>query len=158
MTIQELLRKLPELSQADLDKVQLRLQLLRGKGKSITASSRTGEDWLTDGFCGELRRRGLLVGRQHPGLFPKDWENRAAPVREYLLKGTPRKLNGAERLVLASIAAEQLIAYFERFNIKVSPKMLFTNVGKVPQAMEASFPGYWGSGVLHFCVRKRSAS
>lgn len=158
MTVQELLRKLPELSSADLEKVRLRVQLLSSSGKSSTKPARDADDWLADGFCLELRRRGLLTSRPHSAIFPKAWAEKSTAVQEFLLKGFKKKLVTAEKLALAQLCASLLLDYLQRAGAPVGPKMLFANVDKVPQALEAAFPGYWASQVLHFCIRNRSVA
>ena len=159
MTVQELLRTLPELSAVDLEKVRQRVQLLRGGVASQTSTADLkGEDWLAEGFCTELKRRGLLAGGRHPRLFPTGWEKKAAGVREFLLKGVPTKISTTEKRTLGALAAFQLIEYFQDAGIKVTPKFLFANIEKVPAALEAAFPGYWQAQLFSFCIRSRSVS
>lgn len=159
MTVQELLRKLPELSTTDLEKVRRRLQLLRGSSAPSSATAKLkAEDWLVEGFCTELRRRGLFAGGRYPSLLPSNWSEKSEGVKTFLLKGFSNKINMTEKRALAALSASQLIDYFQRGGIKVTPKLLFANVEKIPEALEASFPGYWQAQAFSFCIRSRSAS
>lgn len=152
MTIQELLRQLPTLSPADLDQVRQRVQLLKGSTSS-PAAKKDENDWLERGFEAELQRQGLLAGHIWKNLFPKNWNEKSTAICGYLLKGVPYKLNYAQRTALARLSAELLIEYFRAANIKVSPKLLLSNIEKIPQAFEAAFPGYWAGRMVHFCLR-----
>lgn len=152
MTVQELLRCLPELSKTDLEKVRHRVQLLSGSSPTIANTRENQEDWLLMGFGHELRRRGLLAGKIWTNLLPKSWEEKSSPVREFLIKGTSQKLTTTERISLAQLSADSLAEYLTRASVTVSPKTLFNNVEKVPLALDHAFPGYWGAKKLGFCV------
>lgn len=159
MTVQELLRRLPELSQADLEKVRHRVQLLAGSTKTQGPKSST-DDWLLGGFERELKRRGLIADKVWKGALPSNWAEKSEPVQTYLLKGSTKKLATAERISLGQMAAASLFDYFERYFIHVSPtpRLLFHNVEKVPAALEASFPGYWAARTLDFCLKGSTTS
>lgn len=151
MTVQELLRRLPELSKSDLEKVKHRVQLLSGGSANFAQSRENQEDWLLVGFGRELRRRGLLAGKVWNNLVPKSWNEKSSSVREFLIKGASHRLTTPERISLAQVSADSLAEYLTRASITVSPKTLFSNVDKVPVALDCSFPGYWGAKKLDFC-------
>ena len=151
MTVQDLLRHLPELSKADLEKIRQRIQLLTG-GDGSKARTDLSDDWLLTGVSNELRRRGLLAGKVWSGMLPKSWEEKAAPVREYLLEGFNTRLNRTQRVAIAQLAAEKLIAHLEPWADRITPKLVLSTIDRVPAALEDSFPGYWAARSMHFCL------
>lgn len=157
MTVQELIQQLPKLSKAELEQVRHRIQLLGPRAFPAAAVREACDDWLLAGFANELRRRGILIGKVHKNLLPKAWETSSAAVREHLTRGFSGKLQRAELVVLAQLAAEQLINHLIKLDLRPSPKLVFSNVEKAPAALEAAFPGYWSARVLHLCLRGSKA-
>lgn len=157
MTVQELLRRLPELSKADLEKVRHRVQVLAGSAGASPALKE--DDWLLQGMGNELRRRGLIAGKIWAGLLPKNWDEKSSSVREFLLKGVgSKRLNHTEKLALAQMATSRLIAHFEPWADRITPNLIINNIQRVPQALEESFPGYWASRMLGVCLGSASWS
>jgi len=156
-SLQEVLRRLPQLSSAELDKVAGRLAALRGTGAVTKVED---NDWLLEGLTQELRRRGLWM-RDYPvlkKLIPSNYVAASPAVRDHLLLGWGKKpIRTIEKLALAALAGGVLADYLTKIKLPVTPRTVLVNVDKVPVALEESFPGYWASGLLSYCVRLRRA-
>lgn len=150
--LDEILRRLPNLAPADLAKVALRIDFLRGAAPGKNKSAEY--DWLLEGFLVELRKRGLWAGNAVPKkLMSPHYVEKAGEVKAFLLEGLNRvKLNSAEHLSLGALAGRVLAAYLSKAKINVTLKVLLLNVDKVPLALEAAFPGYWSAKLLAFCL------
>jgi len=153
--LKAVLDNLPKLSNAELNSVRQRLSfLLGGEGKAKPVTN----DWLLEGITSELRRRGLWM-KAYPlpqKLMPDGYADKAAFVREYLIKGCGAdRLKSVELLVLGQVATGALADYLKRAKTPVSPKTLLSNVDKIPAALDAAFPGYWTAGALSVCATTR---
>lgn len=153
--LDEVLKRLPKLAAADLDKVALRITFLRGGTPAKNSASEY--DWLMEGFLVELRKRGLWTGNSAPKkLISYQYLEKAAEVRAFLLQGLGRgKLSAPEQLLVGALAGAVLIEYLSKAKVNVTLKVLLLNVDKVPTALEAAFPGYWSAKLLAFCLTSK---
>lgn len=159
MTIQELLKTLPALSASDLEKVRQRVAFLsKSSGASAsTTNAKDDDDWLTEGFTQELKRRGLISGRLPKVVFPSNWAEKSKATREFLLKGYTTSATHGEKLALAELSARYLLDYLERGGLKPSPRALLCNTDKVYRALEDAFPGYWRAQLFPYCIGRGSS-
>ncbi len=151
--LSSILKNLPKLKRAELEQVKQRTNFLLGVTNG--AAKEAGHDWLLEGLTGELRRRGLWTGRALPArLLPVDYAAKGSSVRAHLLKGLAKpSARTVERMALGGLAGTVLVDYLTKIRVPVTPKTLLANVEKIPVALEESFPGYWGQGLLGFCIK-----
>lgn len=150
---QQIIRWLPKLT--DVEKRMLMKQL----GGTTPPAIKEGsiDDWLLPGISAELRRRGL----SHPSLTREDI-NRIAPnywadslrVRADLRTRLSAKLKHGELIGLGHIVVRALADYRSPVT-PIGVKFLLTNIGKIPEAIEQSFPGYLACGMLHHLIRTK---
>lgn len=146
-TVPEILLALPTLSKADLEKIKLRASLLIGSTPATPTADQ--ELWLCTGFMHELKRRGL--GAFMVAGLPAE---RVRFIQDYLLQGFgDTQTKQVERLALAELAANALANYLAKGKVPISAKTLYANIDKVPQALEASFPGYWNARAFWVCLQ-----
>ena len=126
-------------------------------------------DWLLSGIQDEMRRRGLGCPPLTPKFVNKDALAQAAAVKEILTKSARRgggSLSTTQWLALGKVCAKALATLISNWKVQdettqawkpvpFSVRMMLTNIAKVPEALEAGFPGYLESGLLHFLVRVR---
>ena len=126
-------------------------------------------DWLLSGIRDEMNRRGLGCPPLTPKFVNKDALAQAAAVKEILTKSARRgggSLSTAQWLALGKVCAKALATLISNWKVQdettqawkpvpFSVRMVLTNIAKVPEALEAGFPGYLESGLLHFLVRVR---
>lgn len=154
--LQEIIRRLPKLAPKELEQVRQRIQLLGGASSSPKKAEQ--QDWLLDGFASELNRRGLWARqlKLNNPIVPSNYPQKAEGVRAHLLEGFDKERPRMVELVaLGQLGAQALVDHFIRIRVPVSPKILLNNVEKVPEALENSYPGYWRSRRLGFCLEKR---
>ena len=156
--LQEILRRLPQLTRVELETLQLRLKA----ALSLTAASGSAapdspvEDWLLEGLYFELRRRGLLIlnSRLPPAKLREIAPNFAAEsahVRKQIegpLKRFRGPLSPREGLSLGALAARALAEYISP-PTPLSPRTMLLNVSKVPEAIDHSYPDYLQSGLFN---------
>lgn len=158
------LRMIPNLTSVEKAQALARLKAtsLGVDGGRALAEVPDAADWLLEGMYFELRRRGLLgaqervPARQVQRLAP-DWNSAAGAVRKLLAErlryfGAAHSPRYAIMLSLGNVAARALADYLEAGQVPIGLKVLLTNVGKVPQAIDRSFPSYLESGMLHCLV------
>lgn len=154
MSLKKVLELLPELSKKDLEHVKNRVAFLSGSGSTPSPE----DDWLLEGLALELKRRGLGSGNLVKVLrlqLPKNYAETSIEMQGFLRRGCPQKeFTRAEKLALGALAGYVLAEYLLAAKVPVGPRTLVTNVGKIPQALEKSFPGYWSSRLLHFIWNK----
>lgn len=151
--LQTIVKLLPELKPNELVEVRKRLQALT----SITAPAPTKatDDWLENCITEELIRRGVSFGTDWKGRMPKGYRQQAEAVREFLTKAVTvnalpvrtQPLTSAEKYALGRVTARALADYLswqEHFGLKV----MLQQINKIPEALDASFPGYVASGML----------
>lgn len=109
------------------------------------------QDWITAGIWTELSRRGLVEQKYSPtrikAIKPKEYDVRRAGVQELLLSRVGRELNYQERVALGWLVGFALAKYLDwhdHFGLKV----MLNNIISVPEAVEASLPGYLECGML----------
>ena len=111
------------------------------------------DDWLTEGIVTELIRRGSLhKGMDWKKVAPKGYNKSVENVREFLSRAVRKPLNTAEKYALGRLVARALSDYLANtpgFGLKV----VLQNVNKVPEALDASYPGYAASGMLGMLIK-----
>jgi hypothetical protein len=152
LELQEIIRKLPRLTL-----VEKRILLKELGSASVTPPEKSLDDWLLPGIEAELRRRGLshralnqkLINRLAPNYFEE-----SKRVREHLLgQLKPLKLKHAELISLGGIFAQALASYRSPVT-PIGIKFMLQNVGNIPEAIEQSFPGYLGAGMLQYLIKE----
>lgn len=153
------LRALPTLTREELQQVRTRISAvgsLTGSASIIpqpSAANTSGDDYILTGITGELRRRGLLkpTSRVAPTLLTKDYHAASSDVRAFL-EDNIKLSRAVDFAALGKLCGRELAAYLERGRVPVLPRTLVLNVQKIPEALDASFPGYLEAGLLaRFC-------
>ncbi len=153
-------RDLPKLNQSELKELKKRIDALiqlevewDDHPKAIP-----DHDWLTDGIWSELARRGLVektfIVRRVRASSPKDYEARSAAIRKLILQHVNPPLPYPGLMALGQVCGEALarfIQHQEHFGLK---SMLYS-IDRVPEALEASFPGYLECGMIGFLIREK---
>lgn len=118
----------------------------------------TEQDWLTQGLWTELSRRGMIEQKYSPARIkavkPKDYDTRRIGVQELLLKRVGRELDYQERVALGKVSGRALAKYLEwqdHFGLKV----MLNSIQLVPEAIEASLPGYLECGMLGALITRQ---
>jgi hypothetical protein len=160
MSLDAILRELPQLRHDELDQVAQKARALA----SLSVQRRPPptmvgtDDWLLEGIYHELGRRGLLrrgwrMAQAKLGDQAPDYATDAAETRAHLLLKLGGKTRSSERLALGILAARCLADYLAH----VAPlclRVMLRNVGKTVEALDASFPGYLESGMLTYLLRE----
>jgi hypothetical protein len=159
--LQQVLRLLPQLKPAELTEVRNRLQFLGTPDETPGT-----DDWLTEGIVSELVRRGLLR-KQQDGFWrrsaPKGYSANAEVQREFLIDASRKDLPGRvclplsiqEKYALGRVVGRALADYLANtpgFGLKV----MLQNINKIPEALDASFPGYVAAGRLSLLIKVKS--
>jgi hypothetical protein len=147
-TFNYLLSQLPQLSAAQAMQVRERLSFLNGLVETTDDTSH----WLLDGAYAELRRRGLMSNSRPPYNILKSW-SKSLPIQlqgieAFLLKSVGRSLNPAEKAALAQVCFAALCDWLIERRLTPSLRMVILNLGNVPVALDAAFPGYAAVGLL----------
>ena len=145
--VQELL---PKLNPSELAQVAALVQVRMGATAEPVGAR---DDWLLEGIYTELRTRGLFQGR-----LPIEQLKKTAPNYER----DSRKLQEHFAPVLADLNAVQCAAFWRvaagalaeylLHTAPIGPRRLLGNVHRIPEAFEASFPGYLASGLVPMVV------
>lgn len=149
---------LPQLTEAELEQVRLRLNHLSKGGTQSSpkrANSSTDDDWLLAGIETELRRRGLL-GRGHlpaPKIV-NGWAETSATVRANVVRfmgggDVDRRECAALGTLLGRVLADY-VTHHRR--LTVSPRTLLQAAPAALTALDAAFPGYAEAGLLRCCL------
>lgn len=114
-------------------------------------------DWLLDGFVDMFIREGLLTAQFADSDLPK-----REAYRTYLKKFSrvmcwlndlerTQGLSVDDRPMLASICARSMAEYFREMGLfRVST--VLSQIDRLPEALDRSFPGYVGAGVLGMII------
>lgn len=161
--VKQIISSLPKLTKAERQQLRQAMDFLDGgKNRVVVAAQLSTEDWLAPGLLIELRRRGL----GHPPLsvdrlnslapnYAADSAALRADLREKLKRGKAQacaeRLNHVELLAFGRCCARALAEYLQPSR-PVGLKVLFTNVSRVPDALEASFPDYLATGMIWLLV------
>lgn len=151
--LQTVLKLLPDLKPHEQIEVRKRLDFLT-QSNPFQAKKSAREEWLEDCVTEELLRRGITFGSDCKGRLPKGYWQESEAVRKFLLKAIDKPLSTAEKYALGRVTARALADYLENtpgFGLKV----MFQQINKVPQALDASFPGYIADGMLGMLVKVR---
>lgn len=149
--LQEVLRRLPGLTPAELEQVRVRVLFLVGSKPAAPV-----EDWLQSGILSELKRRGIWAQGHSIDSYVKGHAEASLAARQHILGGYRNRLpRRAELLALGQLAANALAEWLLRAKVPLGPKTMFNNLNKIPAALEDAFPGYWQAGMLGTCLEKR---
>jgi hypothetical protein len=160
MAVQDLSTVLEVLPRLNYDELkQLKLKVGAKLSLSVGGSSpptQTQSDYVKDGIITELRRRGLLGTAKglSPRQLPNDFDAASAEIQEFLA-GHVGVLSAVRYAALGQLAARALASFLENQGKQVTAWLLTTSVSKIPQALDAAYPGYLEAGLLAFCWRDR---
>ena len=167
-----ILTLLPRLSAQEIRELRL---LLDNYHVAPEDRPREEVDWLFDGVRAELQRRGLgcppLTAKFIRSVAPEA-PAEAARVRETLLESWRRSERDGQPsvtqwLALGRLCAQTLARLVESWTVKddnttrgrksvhVSAATMLRHLWRVPEALDASFPGYLAAGILWITVRER---
>lgn len=150
--LKSILLLLPTLEVEEIRQIKDRVDAILAL--SPTDSVVEGEDWLGQGICIELRRRGLVRGDAQIRAPDKAFIRDQKEMSEFLVERIGRPLKSVEKAVLGQVAARALADYIGH-SAPLSMRTMMQNVSKVPQALEDSFPGYLASGMVEKMIRER---
>jgi hypothetical protein len=143
---------IPKLDTIDRRKLVMLLEKFQGSStKSVSRSESLDADWLLQGICEELKRRGLPSSVPSRVVLRKtapSYELASQEVRAYF----EQKLGQAsptELLKLGTNLGRALAIYVESWNkMPISLRTLLTTVSYTIEALENSFPSYVAGGML----------
>jgi hypothetical protein len=145
---------LPKMSKSQLTELRRRILPLIGAKEEGGVANR---DWLLDGILEVVKERGL--GHMIPPNFRvrktssfSGYETQADRVRLMLTTAIPDMTVTDERAI-GVIVVRALADYISSWS-EVSFDSLLRNVSKIPDAIDAAFPGYLASGMLPFLLRR----
>jgi hypothetical protein len=117
------------------------------------------DDWLLKGIFKVLNDRGL--GHTIPSNFRikssksfGGFATQSERVRTFLDKAIPN-MNVMEQTILGNLCAITLANLIESWDREVSLETMLFHIGRIPEALERSFPGYIQSRMLRLLVRRR---
>jgi hypothetical protein len=159
MTVEfeEVVRRLPKLTQAELSQVRGRCALLL-QSKIAPVPALADEDWLLEGITTELHNIGIYVNtsfRVKKSHSFKGYLTKSEEVRKLLLEAAPG-ITLTERHYLGQIAARELIRYITWQDTSLNS--LLDHIHCVPNALEKAFPGYLQSRNLRIIVQHKTIS
>ena len=147
----QILEELPRLSQKQLGEIATRTSYLLS-----SASEDEAPDWITAGIMAELKARGLVKNvHSYRHFLPKNYAAKAVEVEETLINTNELRsfFTPPRKYVLGRVAACALADYLSWMK-SFGPHIMFARVLAIPEALEASFPGYLGAGRLDILVGK----
>jgi hypothetical protein len=155
---QDLLEKLPELTQEQMADIRRRVRFL----KEDKSNGVPEQDWLLDGILSVLKERGLEPVLPSPFRIRNSrsfggFETQSDRVRNFLDIAIPN-MNVMEHKILGRLCAIVLAKMLDEWPIEVSLDHMLFHISRIPEALDKSFPGYIESGMLHLLVRRRQDS
>lgn len=139
---------LPKLSAADLQKVSAALKMLGAKPQAVPSENQN--DWLLIGIAECLVDKGLLAKANQlaKGKSYAAYLKKLPPVMEYLVV-LENQCGGGRRVrtALAVMCARALADWLEA-RAMLEPAYMLMMVDHLPEAVEASFPGYVQAGLF----------
>lgn len=158
-----LLKELPELTAEQLKQIRDRTTILLQTSSSdaVPSSTTAGKDldepidWLLEGYLTELRSRGISVGIKQTLKQVPGYKADSLMVRQHLLSASGQSMRTSQRLVLGRVAATALADWLAMANVPIRLKTLLQHTAHVPEAIDASYPGYQEAAVLGALCRER---
>lgn len=145
------------------ERQKLKLLITRHPGtaakRAAVSVNEVQSDWLLQGILAELKRRGH---RHHIESYAQvrslcnDFEMNSIDVRRELEHQLTRKLPEPRRdqlLTLGTAAARSLASYIEAWR-PIALKPMLQYAGRTMEALENSFPGYLGSGMIYCLIQR----
>lgn len=155
-SLEEVLKRIARLSAAEQAEVKKKLSAWKDLGGGVPALEE--EDWLYQALYYELGRRGLVAGKPPPlskvANICSSYLAVAEQVSAFLLKESRMK-TAAEKVALGRVATRALADYLQP-SAPLGLKVMLNNVGKIPMALERSYPGYVAAGMLGWVVKTGS--
>ena len=152
---QSIVASLPTMTKAQLTDLRRQILFFIDNKESGGIENR---DWLLDGIVAVLRERG--VGHMIPANFRvrkassyAGYETQADRVRMVLTQAIPN-MTVTQQQSIGVIAARALADYISGWS-EVTFDSLLRNVAKIPESLDAAFPGYLDSGMLPFLIKDR---
>ncbi len=151
-SLSDALKLLPSLKTADLKQIKARVDALL----KLTPAEKNDDNWIALGIVCEMRRRGLLseaTAHRCYKMSDSIFLAKSGDVWDLLMSSVGAELKAAEKLLLGRIAARVLADLLVESQSGLSVQRMFWNVDRIPEAIEAGFPGYLESGMLRMLVR-----
>lgn len=156
-----ILKQIPNLTPLQMDEVQKRITALRnvlGIPQEVSEPERQ-DDWILQGYADELSARGLgktVPNQPHRLKSYQTYKAHASRVEALILEAIGT-LTVVERRVLGQIIARALAKMISEW-AAVSFDLMMRQTGRIPQALEQSFPGYLDAGMLKWLIRARRSA
>lgn len=142
--LQTVLKLIPELKPAEQLEVLKRLEFLTS---TVDKSTKATDDWLEECICEVLTQAGLLRKNLDWRRFaPKGYRQTSQSIRQWLLQVVGRPLSLPEKYALGRVTAQALADYLHNtpgFGLRV----MLQGLNRVPEALDASYPGYVAAGL-----------
>jgi len=153
--LQPVLRRLPKLSDEELEQVRVRVQGLLSIRTGRTTVKPNEVGWLLTGVATELKRRGLFTSRLTTfNKIVSGCAAAAAEVEAHLLTAVGHELKLPEKMALGRVAVRALADYLEG-HVTIGPKVLLQNLSKIPEAVDCAYPDYQAAGMLGWVIQTR---
>lgn len=165
-SVQKMIGQLPRLSSDDRRKLRAALDFVdrRNPTGSAVKFEKSSDDWILPGIERELRRRGLFTGSLNRARLARLAPNYHQDAAEFCTRYR-KKLNkimplkNVQLIALGHVFARALADYLRETlpaEVSVGPQTVLRNVSKIPDAIEASFPGYLQAGMVLLLINKPS--
>lgn len=155
----DILASLPALTPYQLEEVRKRVSALQNfMGQRGTREETVDDDWLLSGIIEHLKASGLGATIPPYGVIKKlhgyaVFNKKSVKIREFIEKEVPN-LTKTEKRAMGIVLARCLDHNIKDWS-EVSLTTLMRFVGKVPEALDESYPGYTQAGCLHMLVKNR---
>lgn len=157
--LKKIVGQLPQMSRADRMRLRVALDFVDGGKTKQRAESvaRSTDDWILPGIGRELRRRGLVTGKLSSEQISRAAPNYRADAALFCSRYQKRfqrerpGLRHAELVGLGIVFARALADYLPGVlppNVGLGLRTMLSNVSKLPDAIEASFPDYLQCGMI----------
>lgn len=139
-----ILKELPKLTDAQKDKLRPRLKVLglSGGGEEKSAE-KSDEEWVRRGIGKALREKGIIttkyIGEATASRAYKGYAEKTRAAAEALERGSAKKLNYDEKVLLAQLATESMC---KRFQGGISLRRILMCADQLPAYFDEAFPGY----------------
>ena len=150
----QILSSLPSLSRHQLEEIRRRsVFLLQHKSSSVPVED---EDWLLLGILTELQQRGLDNRSSFKIKRTSSYagfSTQSERIRSLIATAVPN-MSSVQQRAMGEVAADALCRYLLSWRDppQLSRSTLLRYVGRVPEALDWSYPGYIASGLLGLTI------
>lgn len=159
--LDKILSLIPSLSITEHENVRTALKasaaFLSQQGPSIEAEQKLETDWLFTGLVDYMVGRGV-VAKRHAELSLsrrrsfKTYQAKRADLSEYLAALEQQaKTYTRHRVLLGHLCASSMAILLEQRAI-FSVSAMLTQIDKLPEAIDAQFPGYLSAGLFQYVL------